>query len=191
MTDILRGWRPDPFGIHELRYFAADGSATKLVRDGDTWTHDPPPQSVAGEVGVQPTTPASQTSQAVDLTTAQETEVVDQEAATTSSSSHEWEPEAFPWHEQSNDTPGEPTERGADAGIESDDEPPGPVVAEAIPPSMPPATSLDGWSEQSSAPQPDSTKEVVAMARFCAGCGSAFSTSDTFCSMCQRPRRMA
>jgi putative flippase GtrA len=43
MAGILRGWHPDPFGVHEMRYFTFDGNATRLVRDGDARTHDAPP----------------------------------------------------------------------------------------------------------------------------------------------------
>jgi putative flippase GtrA len=45
MADVLRGWHPDPFGVHELRYFTFDGNATRLVRNGDAWAHDVPPSS--------------------------------------------------------------------------------------------------------------------------------------------------
>ncbi len=50
MTSILRGWHPDPFGVHELRYFTFDGNATRLVRDGEAWSHDAPPVSPLGSV---------------------------------------------------------------------------------------------------------------------------------------------
>jgi hypothetical protein len=39
----LQGWHPDPFGLHEVRYFSA-GRPTKLVRDGRVDTYDEPPQ---------------------------------------------------------------------------------------------------------------------------------------------------
>jgi hypothetical protein len=39
---IPRGWLPDPWGIHEYRYFSVDGYATRLVRDADVLSHDPP-----------------------------------------------------------------------------------------------------------------------------------------------------
>jgi putative flippase GtrA len=38
----LRGWHPDPFGAHELRYFALNGRPTRLVRDAGTWSHHVP-----------------------------------------------------------------------------------------------------------------------------------------------------
>jgi hypothetical protein len=43
MTDTRRGWQPDPFGAHELRFFSDDGKPTLLVRDGDTKSYDQPP----------------------------------------------------------------------------------------------------------------------------------------------------
>src|ERR1700722_6035346 len=46
MSGELKGWQPDPYGIHELRYFTADGKPSGLVRDGDTWCkEDTPDQS--------------------------------------------------------------------------------------------------------------------------------------------------
>jgi hypothetical protein len=45
MTEKLTGWQPDPFGAHELRYFTANGQPTRLVRDGQAWSHDEPPRS--------------------------------------------------------------------------------------------------------------------------------------------------
>jgi hypothetical protein len=53
----LQGWHPDPFGLHELRYFSV-GNPTKLVRDGGAESYDEPPPgpvpaaaSVAATVG--------------------------------------------------------------------------------------------------------------------------------------------
>jgi hypothetical protein len=43
VAEERKGWRPDPFGLHELRYFSMDGRPTRLVRDGDVLSHDPPP----------------------------------------------------------------------------------------------------------------------------------------------------
>jgi putative flippase GtrA len=45
MSDTLHGWHADPFGVHELRYFAANGKPTRLVRDADSWSHHIPPRS--------------------------------------------------------------------------------------------------------------------------------------------------
>jgi putative flippase GtrA len=42
MTDKLHGWHPDPYGAHELRYFALNGEPTRLVRDANSWTHHVP-----------------------------------------------------------------------------------------------------------------------------------------------------
>jgi hypothetical protein len=38
----LQGWVPDPFGLHESRYFSA-GRPTKLVMDGGVESYDEPP----------------------------------------------------------------------------------------------------------------------------------------------------
>jgi hypothetical protein len=46
MAEKLTGWQPDPYGVHELRYFAAGGTPTRLVRDGDKVSNDEPPQSL-------------------------------------------------------------------------------------------------------------------------------------------------
>jgi hypothetical protein len=40
----LQGWVPDPFAVHEARYFSA-GQPTKLVRDGVAESFDEPPSS--------------------------------------------------------------------------------------------------------------------------------------------------
>jgi hypothetical protein len=39
----VQGWQPDPFGLHEARYFSAAGQPTKLVRDRGTESYDEPP----------------------------------------------------------------------------------------------------------------------------------------------------
>lgn len=36
-------WRPDPYGIHELRFFSADGKPTLLVMDRGITSYDKPP----------------------------------------------------------------------------------------------------------------------------------------------------
>ena len=33
--DALPGWRPDPFGLHELRFFSHGGKPTRLVSDNN------------------------------------------------------------------------------------------------------------------------------------------------------------
>lgn len=37
-----QGWYVDPYGLHDRRWFS-DGTPTKLVRDGDLESNDPPP----------------------------------------------------------------------------------------------------------------------------------------------------
>jgi hypothetical protein len=46
---VIQGWHSDPFGVHEARYFSADGQPTKLVRDRGLESYDEPP-SGADEV---------------------------------------------------------------------------------------------------------------------------------------------
>lgn len=36
-------WQPDPYGLHELRFFSADGKPTLLVMDGGRTSYDRPP----------------------------------------------------------------------------------------------------------------------------------------------------
>ena len=43
MPGELRGWQPDPYCVHELRYFTANGRPSRLVRDGSGWSNDEPP----------------------------------------------------------------------------------------------------------------------------------------------------
>jgi len=40
---VVQGWHPDPFGVHEARYFSAAGEPTKLVRDRGVESYDDPP----------------------------------------------------------------------------------------------------------------------------------------------------
>ena len=42
---VLKGWQPDPFGIHEFRFFSNDGKPTLLVSDGGSKGHDRPPST--------------------------------------------------------------------------------------------------------------------------------------------------
>jgi putative flippase GtrA len=42
MADDLKGWHPDPFGVHAFRYFSLDGMPSRLVHDGGRTTLDPP-----------------------------------------------------------------------------------------------------------------------------------------------------
>jgi hypothetical protein len=59
---------PDPYGVHEFRFFAADGKPTLLVMDGDTKSYDKPPtadllpspEATADTEGQTALTPASE-----------------------------------------------------------------------------------------------------------------------------------
>jgi hypothetical protein len=52
-SELLRGWQPDPFGLHEFRFFSDDGKPTLLVRDGSVRTYDRPP-ATAGAFFIKP-----------------------------------------------------------------------------------------------------------------------------------------
>jgi hypothetical protein len=52
MAEELRGWHPDPFGVHEQRYFSLDGKPTRLVSDGGRTSHHPPPKHGGIEVPI-------------------------------------------------------------------------------------------------------------------------------------------
>ena len=41
--DYANSWKPDPFGVHELRFFSADGRPTPLVMDAGRRSFDRPP----------------------------------------------------------------------------------------------------------------------------------------------------
>lgn len=60
----MRGWRPDPYGVHEYRFFSADGAPTRLVMDGAQTSHDSPPDdpppSGPPDEGRRPEQPAPQ-----------------------------------------------------------------------------------------------------------------------------------
>ena len=42
---VTTGRHSDPFGVHEARYFSADGQPTKLVRDRGVESYDEPPSA--------------------------------------------------------------------------------------------------------------------------------------------------
>jgi len=42
-VDTTTNWKPDPFGVHQLRFFSADGKPTLLVMDGGQRSYDKPP----------------------------------------------------------------------------------------------------------------------------------------------------
>jgi hypothetical protein len=42
ITSLTQGWYRDPYGLHEDRYFS-QGLPTKLVRDSERESYDPPP----------------------------------------------------------------------------------------------------------------------------------------------------
>lgn len=53
VSELMKGWQPDPFGLHEFRFFSDDGKPTLLVRDGSVRAYDPPP-STGGALFVRP-----------------------------------------------------------------------------------------------------------------------------------------
>jgi hypothetical protein len=44
---LVWGWRRDPWGIHEERWFCVDGAPTKLVRDRGCESYDEVPEPEA------------------------------------------------------------------------------------------------------------------------------------------------
>ena len=52
-TEILQGWRPDPFGRYEERYFS-NGLATRLVRTGRIEASDEPEGASTANVAPEP-----------------------------------------------------------------------------------------------------------------------------------------
>jgi hypothetical protein len=62
MSEERRGWLPDPFGLHEQRYFSLNGKPTRLVRNGGRTSHDEPPSLAIvppRSIGVMPVSPLS------------------------------------------------------------------------------------------------------------------------------------
>jgi len=55
-VDTTTNWKPDPFGVHELRFFSADGKPTLLVMDDGKRSYDNPPkiQTEGSTEAVQP-----------------------------------------------------------------------------------------------------------------------------------------
>ena len=98
MAGIRRGWHPDPFGVHELRYFTFDGNPTRLVRDGDGWSHDAPPVA-PHRSAIHPSIRAEEHHQT-------------------------WQLDPHGMHEERFITCGEPTRMVRDRGVEFYDEPP-------------------------------------------------------------------
>ena len=43
MSEGLTGWNPDPWSVHEFRYFSMGGTPTRLVKDGERTSYDAPP----------------------------------------------------------------------------------------------------------------------------------------------------
>lgn len=58
--DHPTNWKPDPFGIHELRFFSADGKPTRLVMDGGKTSFDKPPAQRPATQPHAPAPPAAQ-----------------------------------------------------------------------------------------------------------------------------------
>ena len=56
MSDEVLTWgfHPDPYRMHQERYFSLDGLPTKLVRDGGIETYDPPPDRKAQRGSASP-----------------------------------------------------------------------------------------------------------------------------------------
>ena len=48
MAERLTGWHPDPWAVHELRYFSISGTPTRLVKNGARTSYDAPPRIALG-----------------------------------------------------------------------------------------------------------------------------------------------
>jgi hypothetical protein len=49
-AEELRGWYPDPFNLHELRYFSMDGKPIRLVSIGGSGPYQ---RRIAGAVSTR------------------------------------------------------------------------------------------------------------------------------------------
>jgi hypothetical protein len=148
---LQRGWRSDPFGRHEARYFSLDGKPTRLVSDAGKTSHD------AAAPGLSPLLlAAAATSYPAEHRGHQENQVAGQERA---------EPvvhEGFESYDQSARDPGE-IEDGE--GVEADPSPSDPLfLPEASGPAMsasdpePPASMA---SESPTDADPENRKKVT------------------------------
>jgi uncharacterized protein len=137
MANELTGWQPDPYGVHELRYFAANGLPTRLVRDGAAWSHDEPPVAVTPSTSsatpIDRVKGATSPSESTHFDPASVPAPPPRSSATTSTaqgpikappSVHGWQPDPFQLHEERYFTRGDPTRLVRDAGRESYDEVP-------------------------------------------------------------------
>jgi hypothetical protein len=113
MAEVLKGWHPDPFGIHELRYFSMDGRPSRLVRDDGVQSSDPPPENMPF---LAPNDPSN-----LPLVSA---------PGPTGSTDTSLQPALHGWHRDRDGrhqeryfTRGEPTSLVRDSGVESYDEP--------------------------------------------------------------------
>ncbi len=132
----VRGWHPDPFGVHEQRYFSLDGKPTRLVSDGGRTSHDPPPQSVIPDAPIGPAltggpsqgvpVPSVQRIRSADVTEHVSVRTARPVSASSSSTLHGWQPDPYAVHEQRYFTRGEPTRLVKDDGRESYDDVPSP-----------------------------------------------------------------
>jgi hypothetical protein len=155
----LNGWRADPFGIHELRYFSMDGRPTRLVRDGDVLSHDPPPGHALFTDAFFASRAARRPRARPPMLTESEPDAPGDEHVerVNVASPHGWQPDPFGLHEERSFTRGEPTRLVRDSGIESYEmppstDPPRATTASApqpVPAPSPPDAHLgepaDGW----------------------------------------------
>jgi hypothetical protein len=136
MVERLTGWQPDPHGIHEFRYFSMDGKPTRLVRDGEMTSHDPPPQDAPDTlvgIGTHPTNDLPNTSTWSNSQPLTEEPVRPTMEPTTihpaANQPHGWQLDPYGLHQDRYFTRGEPTKLVRDRGVESYDEPPPGIAA--------------------------------------------------------------
>jgi hypothetical protein len=79
------GWQPDPFGLHEFRYFSGAGKPTKLVRDNNVESFDDPPAVAILDPRLVTGSPASREDHHVGVEEVRSTGIRDSPQSTTSS----------------------------------------------------------------------------------------------------------
>lgn len=88
MADQATRWQPDPYGVHELRFFSADGKPTLLVMDRGKTSYDRPPATVRPPAPEPPSSPEPEAPKARDVPLAPPPAAVDTVQAVTPPTAH-------------------------------------------------------------------------------------------------------
>ena len=88
MADQTTRWQPDPYGVHELRFFSADGKPTLLVMDGGKTSYDRPPATVRPPAAEPPSSLEPEAPRARDVPLAPPPAAVDTVQAVTPPTAH-------------------------------------------------------------------------------------------------------